>query len=268
MNPASTVTLNSGNTMPILGLGTWRLTNDTAITIESALKMGWPMIDTSGDYGTQPGIGEGIRRSGLAREAFYLVTKIEETDDAYTATVKDLRELQLEYADLMLIHRPPWMGVGYELWEGLIRAKQEGLARDIGVSNYSVDQIQELIDETSVVPAVNQIEWSPFGYSDVMLKYCQSMGIVIQAYSPLTRGKRLDDPNLRSIAIKYNKTPAQIIIRWNIQTGTIPIVKANQKHHLQENLDVFDFNLTNEDMAALDNLNEHYSSLGSHLMYE
>ena len=268
MNPASTVTLNSGNAMPILGLGTWQLSHDTPGAIESALKMGYHMIDTSGDYGTQPGISEGIKRSGVNRDDFYLVTKVEETDQAYDAVVKNLGELQLDYADLVLIHRPPWMGVGEELWHGLIQARDDGLARDIGVSNYSVDQIQELSEISDEVPAVNQIEWSPFGYSDAMLKYCQGIGTIIQAYSPLTRGKRLDDPNLRSIAIKYGKTPTQIVIRWNIQTGTVPIVKANQKYHQQENLDVFDFDLSNEDMKALDDLNENYSSLGSHLMYE
>src|SRR3990170_3138565 len=124
MNLQSTVPLHSGNRIPVLGLGTWQLTDDTAATVARALELGYPMIDTSGDYGTQPGIGEAIRRSGVSRESFYLVTKVEETDNAYHATRRNLAELELEYADLILIHRPPEDGVGAVLWEGLLQAKR------------------------------------------------------------------------------------------------------------------------------------------------
>jgi len=255
--------LHTGNTMPVMGLGTWQLTDHTAETVADALRMGYRMIDTSGDYGTQPGIGDGIRRAGVDRDDFYLVTKVEETDDAYEATKRDLRELGLDYADLMLIHRPPDDGAGVELWRGLIRAKQEGLARDIGVSNYSADQIEELIDATGEVPVVNQIEWSPFGHGDAMERYAHDRNIVIQAYSPLTRATRLDDEELAEIAERYGKTPAQVLIRWNLQRGTVPIPKANRREHLEENLDVFDFELEEDDLARLDALNERYSSLGT-----
>lgn len=249
--------------MPVLGLGTWQLTKDTTGTVEAAFRLGYRMIDTSGDYGTQPGIGEAIKRGGLERERIYLVTKVEETDDAYEATQKNLDELQLTYADLMLIHRPPDAGAGEELWDGLIRAKKEGLAKDIGVSNYSSKLIAELIDATGETPAVNQIEWSPFGYSDDMLKYCRQHKIIIQAYSPLTRTKRLDDESLKAIASKYGKTPAQVLIRWNLQRGTVPLPKANQEDHLKENFDVFDFEINNDDVASVNDFNERYSSLGS-----
>jgi 2,5-diketo-D-gluconate reductase A len=159
----SETVLHTGNRMPVLGLGTWQLTDDTPGTVENALRLGYRLIDTSGDYGTQPGIGEGIRRSGIERSGFYLVTKVEETDDSYEATVKNLAELGLDQADLMLIHRPPSSGPGEALWRGLIRAKEDGLTRDIGVSNYSIKQIEALIEATGKVPVVNQIEWSPFG---------------------------------------------------------------------------------------------------------
>lgn len=257
------VSLHTGRQMPALGLGTWQLTSDTPGTIATALRMGYRMIDTSGDYGTQPGIGEGIRRSGANRSDFYLVTKIEETDDAYEATRRDLEELQLDHADLMLVHRPPDTGAGDELWRGLMRARREGLTRDIGVSNYSADLIDELVEATGEVPTVNQIEWSPFGYSEDMLRYAQAKKIVIQAYSPLTRAKRLEDERLARIARKYGRSPAQILLRWNLQRGTTPIVKANQLPHLKEDQDVFDFRIGDEDMAALNRLNERYSSLGS-----
>lgn len=263
MNELSTVSLHTGNTMPVLGLGTWQLTDDTAGTVARALELGYRMIDTSGDYGTQPGIGEGIRRSGIDRDAFYLVTKVEETDDAYLDTRNNLTELGLDWANLMLIHRPPKIGAGQALWEELILAKREGLTKDIGVSNYTVDQIRALAEATGDMPVVNQVEWSPFGYSRQMLDFCREHRIILQAYSPLTRTKRLGDDTLRSIAQRYEKTPAQLLIRWNLQLGTVPLPKANQKRHLEENLEVFDFQLGDDDMVLLDGLNERYSSLGS-----
>lgn len=248
--------------MPVLGLGTWQLAIDTAETIAYALKIGYPLVDTSSDYGTHPGIAQAIRASDIDRGQIYVVTKVEETDDAYARTKSNLRELGLEKADLMLIHRPPFRGAGEELWEGLIRAKQEGLARDIGVSNYSIALIDRLIEVSDEIPAVNQIEWSPFGHSEEMQQYCDRKKIIIQAYSPLTRAQRLGDKTLRQIASKYGKTAPQILIRWNIQRGSVPIPKANRKSHLKENLNVFDFEINGSDMSALNDLNERYSSLG------
>jgi 2,5-diketo-D-gluconate reductase A len=267
MNAQATVSLHSGRRMPVLGLGSWQLTRDTAGTVATALGLGYRMIDTSGDYGTQPGIGEGLRQNGVGRDSVYLVTKVEETDDAYRATRDDLDELRQDYADLMLIHRPPADGAGVELWRGLIRARDDGLTRDIGVSNYSIDLIEALIDATGEVPAVNQIEWSPFGHSDRMLRYCKERGIVIQAYSPLTRTTRLDDPTLGEIAEAHGKTPAQILLRWNLERGTVPLPKANRQSHLEEDIDVFDFQLADAAVARLNGLNESYSSLGT-LPYE
>jgi 2,5-diketo-D-gluconate reductase A len=257
-----TVKLHTGNAMPVLGLGTWQLTRDTAGTVRAAIEMGYRMIDTAADYGTHAGIGEALKRSGIDRGNIYLVTKVEETDDTYEATGRYLKELQVDHTDLMLIHRPPPRGAGEELWRGLIRAKKEGLARDIGISNYSTKQIETLIETLGEVPAVNQIEWSPFGHSESMLRFCKDRDIVIQAYSPLTRAERLEDDGLRTISTKHQKTAAQVLIRWNIQRGTIPLPKANQKDHLRENIDVFGFKLDGDDMKALDALNERYSALG------
>lgn len=263
MKPDSTIALRSGRRMPVLGLGTWKLTRDTARTIETALDLGFRMIDTSGDYGTQPGIGEGLRRSGARREDFYLVTKVEETDDAYEATKRDLNELGLDAADLMLIHRPPETGAGVKLWEGLMRARDDGLTRDIGVSNYDVGLIEALVDATGEVPVVNQIEWTPFGHGDAMRRYADAHDIVIQAYSPLTRATRLDDGALDQMAEKYGCSPAQLLIRWNLQRGTVPLPKANSRQHLEENIDVFGFEIEPDDLARLDAFNERYSALGT-----
>ena len=209
MKTEHSIRLHTGRTMPSMGLGTWQLTHDTAEIVAFALDLGYPMIDTSGDYGTQPGIGEGIRRSGKKRSDFYLVTKVEETDDPYQATRKNLDELQLDHADLMLIHRPPRHGAGESLWRGLIRAKRDGLTTDIGVSNYRPEQIDALVQDSGEVPTVNQIEWSPFGHSQAMLDYANANHIVLQAYSPLTRGHRLDDEILVSTAEQNQASAAE-----------------------------------------------------------
>jgi diketogulonate reductase-like aldo/keto reductase len=263
MDTNSTINLHTGSKMPILGLGTWQLTNKTPEAIRQALESGYKMIDTSGDYGTQPGIAEGIKKSDIPRNQLYLVTKVEEDEDAYEATRKNLHELQTDHADLMLIHRPPPTGAGEELWRGLIKAKKDGLTKDIGVSNYSIDQISKLIEATDKAPVVNQIEWSPFGYSAEMYQYCLDNGIVIQAYSPLTRAKRLDDERLQMISEKYEVTPAQLLIRWNLQNGTIPLPKANRTDHQKENLNIFNFEISSSDMDKLFALNEQYSALGN-----
>lgn len=262
MNADRTVSLNTGSSMPVLGLGTWQLTDDTAAAVEQAIELGYRLIDTSGDYGTQPGIGEALRRTDVDRDDIFVTTKVEEDEDAYEASRRNLAELGLDQVDLMLIHRPPRSGAGVELWEGLIRARNVGLARDIGVSNYSVEQIEELYRSSGEMPAVNQIEWSPFGWSREMLQWCREHDVVIQAYSPLTRTTRLGDETLSAVAARYGKTPAQVLLRWNLQLGTVPIPKANRRQHEAENLDIFDFSLTDTDMAELDALNREASSLG------
>lgn len=256
------VPLLTGREMPALGLGTWQLKHHTVETVARALEAGYRMIDTSGDYHTQRGIGDALRASGVARENVFVVTKIEENDDAYTAMRVNLAELKLDYVDLALIHRPPERGVGEGLWQGLRRAKREGLARDIGVSNYSIEQIEELVYRTGELPVVNQIEWSPFGHSPRMLDFCHDNHIVIQAWSPLTRGERLNDDKLAAMAARYGRTPAQLLIRWNLQLGVVPLPKANHANHQRDNLHVFDFEITQLDMTKLRTLNEHWSALG------
>ncbi len=252
MDADTRIDLRGGSRMPVLGLGTWLLTRDTARTVAAALELGYRLIDTSGDYGTQPGDGDEIRKSGIDREEVYLVTKVEEDEDAYDAARRNLEELELDYADLMLIHRPPPGGVGGDLWRGLVRAQDDGFTRDIGVSNYSVEELKILIEGTGVKPVVNQVEWSPFGWSRQMLDYCRSQGILVQAWSPLTRSERLDQPLVVQVAEDCGKTPAQVVLRWHLQVGTVPLPKASSPQHLAENLDVFDFELTDAEIAAID----------------
>lgn len=267
MNLRSTINMISNNKMPVLGLGTWDLGKETAHIVNRALKRGYPMIDASGNYGNQPAVGEGLDISGADRDDYFLVTKIENDEDAYRSLEENLDELGLEYADLTLIHWPPEEGAGVQMWQDLIKARRDGLTKDIGVSNYSTEEIDELIDATGFTPAVNQIEWTPFGHSDEMMDYCQRKGIIIQAYSPLTRGEKLDHRLLKRLSEKYDKTPAQILIRWNIQQNVVPVIKASNEQHLEQNIDVFDFNLSEEEMDELSNLNRNFSAIKSRPAY-
>lgn len=267
MDASSTVSLNSGRSMPVLGLGTWELTEDTAGSVLHALEIGYRMIDTAVDYGSQAGIGEALQRTDVRRDRIFLVAKVEEDDDGFDATRRYLDEMRQEYADLVLIHRPPAEGVGERIWEGLQRAREEGLARNLGVSNYSTEQIDRLAEATGETPAVNQIEWTPFGWSPEMLEACRERDIVIQAYSPLTRAQRLDDSRLRTVAERVGATPAQVLLRWDLEKGVVPLPKANQRYHMEENLGAFDIDLPEAQVDALEDMNEGYSALGHKLQY-
>jgi diketogulonate reductase-like aldo/keto reductase len=259
---AKTVTLSTGTEMPALGLGTWQLTGAEARAgAEHALRAGYRLIDTSGDYDNQPQLAAGMRSASIDRDDVFLVTKVEEDEDAYESAQQKLDELDMETVDLCLIHRPPPSGAGEELWRGLVRAKGEGLTREIGVSNYTSEQIDRLIEATGERPVVNQVEWTPFGHSESLMDHAQANGIVIQAYSPLTRGERLADETLAEIASGHGKTPAQVLLRWSLQSGAAPVPKAGNQHHREENLDVFDFELDAGEMERLSGLNEHWSSL-------
>jgi 2,5-diketo-D-gluconate reductase A len=191
--------------MPVVGLGTWQLKHQTADSVARALAAGYRMIDTSGDYHTQRGIGEALRANDIPREFVYVVTKVEQSGNAYEALRTSLAELRLDYVDLVLVHRPPERGVGEALWQNLRRAKREQMTRDIGVSNYTIEQIEELVYRTGELPVVNQIEWTPFGHSPRMLDFCHDNHIVIQAWSPLTHGKRLNDDKLTAMAFAVRR---------------------------------------------------------------
>lgn len=259
-----TVTLDTGTEMPVLGLGTWQLTGDDALEgARHALEIGYRLIDTADDYRNQRELGEGMRSSPVERDAVFVVSKVEEHEDAYEGTRERVRDLGIDRLDLCLIHRPPPTGAGEELWEGLIRAKRDGIAREIGVSNYTAEQVDRLIGATDVMPVVNQIEWSPFGHSVELLEHHRDRGVVIQAYSPLTRTRRLDDETLAEIAAAHGKTPAQVLLRWDLQIGTPTVPKAADPGHRAENVDIFDFELDGGEMRRLGALNERYSALAS-----
>jgi diketogulonate reductase-like aldo/keto reductase len=262
--PETSRVLPSANRMPLLGLGTWELQVHTTETVCSALELGFRMLDSSPEYHTQRGIGAAIRACGFERHDIYVITQVEPLGDTYAALHKNLTQLKLDYADLVLFHRPQGQDDGDDLgemaWQGLRRAKRDGLTHDIGVSGYTIEAIEELVYRTGEMPAVNQIEWSPFGHSPRMLDFCRDNDIVVQARSPLTRALRLNDDKVTAMAARYGKTPAQLLIRWNLQLGVVPLPKANHVQHLRENLSVFDFEIAPLDMTRLSALNEHYSA--------
>jgi 2,5-diketo-D-gluconate reductase A len=261
---SQTIVLHTGTEMPVIGLGTWQLNGGTAAgDVRHALAIGYRLIDTAVDYGTQAQIGEALRSGPVRRDEVFLASKVEEDEGGYAATVQRVQEIGVDRLDLCLIHRPPPGESGETLWRGLMAAKRAGLTREIGVSNYSPAQIDELIAATGEVPVINQIEWSPFGFSPDALGHANRTGVVIQAYSPLTRAQRLDNETLAEIAAAHGKTPAQVLLRWNVQLGTAPVPKASSPKHRQENLEVFDFDLAQTEMRRLGELNEHYSALGS-----
>ncbi|MEX1140750.1 MAG: aldo/keto reductase [Thermoleophilaceae bacterium] len=258
------VTLNTGTEMPVLGLGTWQLAGDDAVEgARHALEIGYRLIDTADDYYNQHELGEGLRASPVERDEVFVVSKVEEDEDSYQGTRQRVADLGVDRLDMCLIHRSPPSGAGEELWEGLIRARREGLTREIGVSNYTSEQVDRLIEATGETPVVNQIEWSPFGHSQEVLDHARERGVVIQAYSPLTRMKRLDDDTLAEIGAAHGKTPAQVLLRWDIQVGTATVPKAGSARHREENLAIFDFELDDGELRRLSALNEHYSSLAS-----
>jgi diketogulonate reductase-like aldo/keto reductase len=269
MDATSTVKLNSGHEMPVIGLGTWQLNDQQAAdVVKQSIELGYRLIDTSGNYGNQKHVGLGIKKSSVDREEIFVVNKVETTDEPYQASKNFCKAMGLEYIDLMLLHWPARSDSdNVELFKGLIQARNEGIVKSIGVSNFSEAQIRELIDATGEAPSVNQIEWSPFGHSMDMLEFCRDEGIVIQAYSPLTRAHELNGTHIEELADSYEKSPAQLLLRWNIQLGTIPIPKASSIDHLEENLDIFDFEISKRHMTELSNLNEDYSVLKGTLSY-
>ena len=248
------MTLATGTEMPALGFGTWQL-DDAAAAVRDALELGYRLIDTSGDYGTQPAVGEALASSSVPRDEVFLVTKVEEYEDAYESSRSNLEELGTDRVELMLIHRPPPTGAGEDLWEGLLRAKRDGLTREIGVSNYSTEQVERLYQASGERPVVNQVRWSPFRHDPDLLDDARRTGVVLQGYSPLKWGGA-DAGALAEIGRRHGKSASQVALRWCVQLGVVPIVKAGAAEHRRENLEIFDFELDDAEMSAVGALNK------------
>jgi 2,5-diketo-D-gluconate reductase A len=254
--------MNDGNTIPQLGFGVFQIDpDDTAWAVRLALDVGYRHIDTAEMYGNERGVGEGVREYGLDREEVFITSKLNNAshrpDDARRAFEETLSQLGFDYVDLFLIHWPlPTLYDGdyVSTWNVLEELHRDGRARSIGVSNFQVDHLQRLAAECDVTPAVNQIELHPYLRNEEVRAYCQAHGIAVQAWSPIAQGVVLDDPVIAEIARTVDRSPAQVVLRWNIQRGSIVFPKSTTPARIRENFELFDFHLSPADVAAIDAL--------------
>jgi len=255
------IALNQGTQIPVLGLGVWQMPPASTVrAVGWALEAGYRLIDTATLYRNEAEVGTGVRQSGVPREEVFVTTKLLGSIHGYTnaleAFEESRRRLALEYVDLYLIHWPmaPSVHVRQETWRALEHLHTEGLARAVGVSNYTIQHLEEIRASSQLVPAVNQIELNPFQYPSELVDYCGGRGIRVEAYSPLTHGERLSDPRIVAIAKRVGRTPAQVFVRWGLQHGFIEIPKSARRERILENAAVFGFDLGPAEMAALDAL--------------
>jgi diketogulonate reductase-like aldo/keto reductase len=263
-----TIRLNDGNAMPQVGFGVWRVSNDEAkSTVAGAVEAGYRSIDTASIYGNEEGVGEAVRAVSVPREELFITTKVWNDRQGYDSTLQafdeSLARLKLDYVDLYLIHWPMAGSETYrDTWRALIKLKQDGRARSIGVSNFMVEHLQRVIDETGVTPAVNQIELHPRFQQKELSAFHTANGIATEAWSPLGQGTILADETMTAIGRKYGKTPAQVILRWHIDNGFIVIPKSVTPSRIRENVDVFDFSLDADDMRAIEGLDSASGRVG------
>jgi diketogulonate reductase-like aldo/keto reductase len=255
--------MNNGIEIPMLGLGLYLSSsgNQAHEALQIALDTGYRHFDTAKFYGNEEDVGLAVRESDLPREELFATTKLWNDDHGYDSTLaaidRSLQKMQLEYIDLYLIHWPV-QDLRLDSWRAMEKAQTNGKIRSIGVSNYMIHHLEELLDNCQVIPAINQFEISPFNYQSRrdVIEFCQSKNILVEAYSPLTKGRKLKDPDLIEIGNKYSKSPAQILIRWALQHQLIVLPKSSNEQRIRENADVFDFALSEEDMNHLDGMDE------------
>ncbi|MEO6959107.1 MAG: aldo/keto reductase [Burkholderiaceae bacterium] len=256
-NTPNTIKFHDGNSAPQLGYGVWQVENDVAATVvKTAIDEGYRLIDTAAIYGNEAGVGKAIVDSGIQREQLFITTKLWNDSHSHSgakaAFNESLEKLGLDYVNLYLIHWPaPKRNLFVDAWETMIQLRDEGRAKSIGVCNFPIEHLQHLLDETGVIPVVNQIELHPRFQQAALREYHTEHGIVTEAWSPLGRGHLWDDPVLTSIAHKHGRSVAQVMIRWHTQLGNMVIPKSVTPSRIRENFHVFDFELTGEDMAAI-----------------
>jgi diketogulonate reductase-like aldo/keto reductase len=256
----STRALNNGIQMPVLGFGTYKLTGaQCEQSVSLALNAGYRLIDTASYYQNEREVGLAIAHSGIPRSKIFLTTKLwnDQHEDPIGAFNQSLSSLSLDYIDLYLIHWPVEK-VRNLTWKALQPLLSSRKARALGVSNFLIPHLEELLSQTETVPAVNQLEFSPFCYHADLLDYCKSQKIQVMAFAPLTRTAKFSDPRISHLPQKYSKSMPQIFLRWSLQHGMIPIPKATSQEHMLQNTQLFDFELSSKDMALLDTLNEDY----------
>ncbi|MGE5379278.1 MAG: aldo/keto reductase [Candidatus Saccharibacteria bacterium] len=254
---ASRVRLNNNVLMPVLGFGTWRLHGPEVVGgVDAAIRTGLRLIDTASMYANEAEVGQAIRRSGVDRKELFITSKLwaheHGREGAKAACAQSLDRLRMDYLDLYLIHWPSG-GRNVETWQGMIELMEEGRVRSIGVSNFSMDDIAPLVQETGTVPAVNQVEFSPYSHNDQLLADCSREGIQLEAYSPLS-STNLHDPALMEMARSHERTPAQVVLRWCLQKGTVVLFKSSHEERIKEDSDLFGFRLSSNEVRRLDSL--------------
>lgn len=263
MSETPTLTLRTGAQIPQVGLGTYKVTENTAGIVATALSVGYRHLDTAQMYRNEPEVGRGWRESGLPREELFLTSKLDnpnhEPEDARRSFTQTLHDLQTDYVDLFLIHWPMPMYYGgrfEDTWHVLEEFFAAGRARAIGVSNFDVHHLERLLERSDVVPAVNQIESHPYFPQEELHRFNREQGIVTEAWSPLARGRLLEDPVLARLGESLGKSPAQVALRWGLQRGDVILPKASTATRQKQNLDIYDFELTEEEMAQVSALSK------------
>ncbi|HEY1841775.1 MAG TPA: aldo/keto reductase [Mycobacterium sp.] len=257
-----TVALNDEARMPVLGLGVAKLSDaETESSVVAAIEAGCRLIDTAAAYGNEEAVGRAIAASGIAREELFVTTKLGTSkqgfDSAQASCKASLDRLGLDYLDLYLIHWPaPALGKYVESFEGMIQAREQGHVRSIGVSNFTKEHLATVIEETAEVPAVNQIELHPRLNQAELRQHHAECDVTTQSYSPLGVGRLIEEPTVTSIAAEYGRSPAQVLVRWNLQLDNVVVSRSSKPERVAENLDVFDFNLEPEHMTAIEALHD------------
>ncbi len=263
------IELNDGNKIPSIGFGTYKANEQEGIeSVKQALQNGYRLLDGAAKYENEEAVGIGIKESGIAREEIFVTTKVWRENLDYEQTKKavetSLKKLQLDYIDLYLIHWPAnfknfgndWKNVNAETWRAMEELQKEGKLKSIGVSNFWIEHLDALLETAKITPAINQIEFHP-GYWQAELKnYCESKNIILEAWSPLARGRVFTNELLQKIAEKHQKSISQICLRWCVQHGVIPIPKSTTLERIKDNIDVFNFELTTEEMEQINQIPE------------
>ncbi|MEP4892355.1 MAG: aldo/keto reductase [Aliiglaciecola sp.] len=258
----NSIKMLDGNSIPKLGLGVWQASNEQVVeAISTALDAGYRLIDTASVYANESGVGEALRVNKVAREDIFVTSKLWNSDqnNVQQALEDSLSRLQLDYLDCYLIHWPvPSLGQYSKAWEELIKAQQNGLVKSIGVSNFLPEHIETLIQQTGVTPVINQIEKHPLFQQKTLSDWCAKHNILVQAWSPLAQGGQgiFEQQQVTSIANKYQKSPAQVVLRWHLQRNTLVIPKSITASRIIENIQVFDFELTAAELKTIDDLNK------------
>ena len=260
MNINSKAKLNNGVEMPLLGLGVWQVIGTNAQdSVEWAIRSGYRHIDTAAIYGNEREVSRAIKKSGVPRNEIFITTKLwnDDHDNVEKALELSLANLATDYVDLYLMHWPV-EGKRIDSWKIMEKLHKKGKCKAIGVSNFTIRHLEELLKNSEIVPAINQVEFNPYLYQKELLEYCRKKGIQLEAYSPLAQGKRLADPKLIEMENKYMGSPAQIMIRWTLQHDLVVIPRSKNKDRIIENSRVFDFSITEDDMERLNAFNKNY----------